>query len=761
MSPRGRLRRTYEGARTVLAVLISVGLVLGGSPADVRAQATQDGIQESLDDLDAFVETVRTMRASFDVASFDVEELAFELAFEDAETITTRVHELVAYEPYLGVLRGPQGTLASGGGNAADQALLLARLLGDAGYETRVQRVMLDASAAERVLAQVRARTPDGGPRADAPTLEELVPDLAAEDAAAFTAELEAIDATIHEEAERAAIELEARAELGRSVAPDLVEVARDYLWVEFRLGADAAWESAHPVLGTVGDAFGTLEPEETFEAQIPETLQHRLRISASIEVRRGDELATVPIMNAWERPTANLYGVPLSFAVAPSEGGAALDGETPSFFVPVFENGLAPGGMFFDLAGNVVPPEAAANPAAGVFQEVGGAFGEAGGALGGLGGDDDAPATTQELTRVFWTITTIAPDGTETDHERTLVDRIGADRRADGATTGRDAMDAAPTIRQLVSAHTLIVDTGRYGSDYVDHRSLGIVTKTFDYLHATYEALAAGTRPPEYGQEYVDAEEALAPLQLARELQRAPLGPDIVSFRPSPAVVVLSQRGGDRGAEIDIVANPRWSLAVGEGSPTFDPEASLRAGVWETRVEMLPLQARGDARSPALDALLGEGGVRLVRSSTQRPELGAMPAESVAAIERDLDRGYDVLVPASPDATIAGWWRVDPATGETLGRGGDGRGQVILEEEVLFFVGLGISAAFAMYGVKGCTEIEDDFASGCCIVQNVALAGLGVAIGAIFFTAAWTAFFAMDVGYNVGTALLPPVCGS
>lgn len=66
----------------------------------------------------------------------------------------------------------------------------------------------------------------------------------------------------------------------------------------------------------------------------------------------------------------------------------------------------------------------------------------------------------------------------------------------------------------------------------------------------------------------------------------------------------------------------------------------------------------------------------------------------------------------------------------------------MIFEEEALFFVGLAVSTAFTMYGVDGCTEIEDDFAVGCCIVQNIVLAGLGVAIASTFFSAALVAFF-------------------
>src|SRR5690606_34845639 len=69
---------------------------------------------------------------------YDVDELSLALAFEDAEVIASWVADNLRYQVYAGLLRGPQGTLVAGAGNALDQAVLLASLLGDAGYDTRV-----------------------------------------------------------------------------------------------------------------------------------------------------------------------------------------------------------------------------------------------------------------------------------------------------------------------------------------------------------------------------------------------------------------------------------------------------------------------------------------------------------------------------------------------------------------------------------------------------------------------------------------------
>src|SRR5690606_30442771 len=75
---------------------------------------------------------------SIDPALVDVEALGLALSFEDAAAIVDHVTSTIRYETYAGLLRGPQGTLVARAGNALDQSVLLANLLGDAGYQTRV-----------------------------------------------------------------------------------------------------------------------------------------------------------------------------------------------------------------------------------------------------------------------------------------------------------------------------------------------------------------------------------------------------------------------------------------------------------------------------------------------------------------------------------------------------------------------------------------------------------------------------------------------
>ncbi len=71
----------------------------------------------------------------------------------DTERIFRFVADEIRYEPYVGILRGPTGTLATRAGNAADQASLLAALLQAAAVPVRFAWGALDEATATTLLA--------------------------------------------------------------------------------------------------------------------------------------------------------------------------------------------------------------------------------------------------------------------------------------------------------------------------------------------------------------------------------------------------------------------------------------------------------------------------------------------------------------------------------------------------------------------------------------------------------------------------------
>ena len=61
----------------------------------------------------------------------------------EAEAMIGWVTENIVYRPYAGTMRGPDGTLATGAGNALDQALLLGAALNAAGFEAQIVETTL------------------------------------------------------------------------------------------------------------------------------------------------------------------------------------------------------------------------------------------------------------------------------------------------------------------------------------------------------------------------------------------------------------------------------------------------------------------------------------------------------------------------------------------------------------------------------------------------------------------------------------------
>ncbi|MFV2064016.1 MAG: transglutaminase domain-containing protein, partial [Chloroflexota bacterium] len=83
---------------------------------------------------------------------WEVEALAATLG-DEPEAALAFVRERIAFDPYRGVLRGAEGTLAARSGNAFDRALLLAAIIEASGRETRFAFGKLDDDAIEDLLA--------------------------------------------------------------------------------------------------------------------------------------------------------------------------------------------------------------------------------------------------------------------------------------------------------------------------------------------------------------------------------------------------------------------------------------------------------------------------------------------------------------------------------------------------------------------------------------------------------------------------------
>jgi hypothetical protein len=775
--------------RRLIVSALMTGLLMTspGAPQFVMAQAAPDGIDDARATMNALLAALESLRADIDRTRIDVEALSFEMAFEDAETLVAFVRDEIAFQQYPGLLRGAEGTLVSGAGNALDQAVLLAVLLANAGYDVRIASGLLSVEQAETLVRGMRPG--DGGDAGEArASADRFAGSLGIDEGQLSIIAQSAGDAIteIRSEAEEAARYLEATLrDRGLFVEGDdvdrLVEEARSYHWVEYGFGG-VDWQPAHVAFDR--DVEIVVEAASYLDQSIPEDLQHRFRFQVLIEQRLGGDLVVKPVTAAWERPVANMFGIALSYVNLP-DGIAAGDAddieavlERTTFFIPMLQDTIATGAQSFDLDGNSLSPEDAADPAAAVFQTVGGLFGGAAGMLAGESDPDDFVA----LTAQWIEYTLIAPGGEETVHRRTVVDRIGIANREAGLVEMDPAVTAADAARALTTTHTFMVSPGGYSDDYVLDRSVGSMLGARPMLDAALAVTVDPDAPAPVvtGDYQVDAR-AIDHLNVFAAFDGGPVAPGVLSYRAEPGLVVIERASGGEQALVDVVANRRRVLrTAADALPRLDVAHAIETGAWETRVEGLPIAhptARVRDVFRSMEAARAEGIPIVVLRPDAREEMAGVdvPDETRVAIEDDLLAGYVVLTPRSVPAGsgLAAWWRVDPRTGETLGRGGDGRGISLAE----YTHQQAVSAALLKGGLilggtralAGCLASGSGVRYACCVYENVivggVLLGLGAIIAAYFAIPAILLFVALDL--TVGTALmvggmfdaLPSIC--
>lgn len=728
----------------------------------------------------------RALATSIAGLRLDPTEQADELDLDGgAEAIVEWVTGSIRFEAYAGLLRGSRGTLISGAGNALDQSVLLAQMLRDAGYDARIARGRLDDGDTRRLMTSmfgVVARQLPAPPfdlsafAAASGVGEQALHDYQAEirdfDLTRTGAYRDALAARdlILDQLGRAGIDL------GSDVTDTLLSVVGDYFWVQYRTRAAGPWLDAHPAFGALPPP-ATVQVTSTIAETIPEDLQHRLRIEFTLERRLGERLQTEALMDPWERPVANLIGVRMSIGNTalglPPETTLEQLGERVAevgLFAPTFMGRLAPGAQAFDLFGNVVPPDAASSDAAAVIQTVTQRGSQAAAALGGLGPERDDSGPRIALTAQWIDYILIAPDGRETRHRRFVFDRLTPEARAHG---GIALQDESVVLKGLLTNQSFMVNPGTVTDAYLAkemYEAIGHASRTMRNLQRRAEAGRPGPAP-------TTGDEALKEQLLlfaAFDAVEPPAG--TVTYRSEPSLLVLfnEMTPGPNpivASGVDIIHNARQVLRQQGDRVVTDPATAILGGTWETSVEHEFVASRtdGDTYGTYQAMAAAEGKARVLAPGLDEPA-GALTSLGAALplIQQDLARGYAMILPVATDAVPLpqAWWRVDPATGETLGIGYGGRGITSTERIVkeVGIAGLVISGAFVFAGSFICMDHPNP---ACCVIQNVAYTAggivIGLTVGAITFSvgAAIVTLLAIDIGGGIlGTVgALPDLC--
>lgn len=722
-------------------------------------------------DLERFFSAAEAARTRLDRTAFDLDAV-LEMAEYDAQNLITFVSKEIVFEPYPGVLRGPQGTLMSRSGNSADQALLLAKLLRDAGYDARIARTKLSPEQAKELLATSVTQRP-ARDSADLDGLfEQLLKEAGMYDRLAAPVrdvlggrDDQRLDVSSHPlygevlklEAELETLLKQSGAVAEADLSETLVGEASDYFWVQMKESASDPWADVHPA-ATAGPL--DVQAEEFYGDTIPEDLQHRFRLQVFIEQAVGGTLISQALTQAWERPTANLNAVPLVFTNLSdnliSNAELFFDPEAilqkANWFIPVFGGDVAPESKYFDQRGTMIDPMAAASSGAGVFKTVGELFSEAVGELS----EGGAPV----LTAQWLEFTLISPDGTERKYRRTVIDRVGAAARQAGRVEDKLDVPTPDELMPLLQRQSFMLANGGIPRELVVDFALQQLLQSRRLMDVLLER-AGGSQmssaelsevlkdvPNHWGGHLT----LFTQLDRAEDFQREHL-----LYRPAPTLVAHRQgleSSGRSIAAVDIIQNPRRSLFVAAGAAGSDRMDVLRAGLWDTLIEgsLLPGSIEGLSTTTAFEKATEAGAaVTVVRSMQDLLPL-KVGDDTKASMQEDLERGAVLVVSDYRSDGPAGWWRIDPVTGETVGQIADGRGSELVE--YIEGLTLGISIAFLAISLISCfqrydpqsmaDETGEQLRLACCGIMSVLWFGMGYIMGALHWTvgAFWDSWF-------------------
>ena len=700
-----------------LSGYLGTGAVRTGSiSSDVAREgasvvAAPEGLSLPDVDLPKALEGARRLMAKTHPETYDVSAAARTIG-TDIERNFAFVRDQLAFDPYVGCLRGAPGALMARAGNAIDRSLLLAALLTANGHGARLVHGRIDTPDAARLLA-----------RAAQPLVAAPVTAASVEDAAAVSglpaAELrrlvdaakgaarqfhEGVDARVQHHVDFIQQKLRA-AGIHLSPAPAVSpDTLRDHVWVQVQV--DGGWKDLDSSFAeaTVGQRFAEPEGNPIRTDSLPDAWFQTLGIRV-LSFRQGVENADVVLNRRMK--VADLVLQPLALAFAPQGDGDPL---TASAFKPTL---LVAKNVF--KGSNIELSTSTA--------KAGGTGGPFGSFRGGGAGEQG-----KTLARVLLEVTLDGPGAAPERMTRTIVDTPETQDAARRVTEMRE---------QLVSIYQFVVGTGPVSPEWVVGQQLAFLNQMVsqDEKNRTMIPVAllnlvsifmkgdghAGTVRRYYARPFLIGQR--------------------VRFRTEPGGTLAFVQ------TLDILHN-RVEFVGG------DALAAVRQGALETELERSALSGTEVSntatvfdRSQAAVQVLGPG------DRIQLDQLG-LPAEAKTRIAEDLTSGYAVVVPSASvqigGRPAVGWWRVRAAGGETLGRMQSGEGQSMTERVIL----QGPTTGYSFFGSLYCKHISGSTSGFCnpCALMAAGLAGFVVGLAFwLLASVSWLMTFVMLAASVIG----------
>jgi hypothetical protein len=619
----------------------------------------------------------------------------------DPDRLFAWVQNHTYWIPYRGALRGPVGTLMDGQGNSLDRALLLATLLKKSGHTVRLAHGELTREQAASLLPKlVLTRSVDfWTPRHVHVPSEQDIRGIALQrtidiqsmaggrtppDAAP---EIEStLDARVRDQADRLLRAVGSRPADDWDRRQDAAITAlRDHWWVQLLAGD--SWSDLDLLAGESQPHLAVEQVTTTELDQVPSDLWHQVVIRVVDEHTSGRASSRNGRLEYVLRP-ADVIGQPIVLQFLPLDWTkdvhpALSPADVHSELLNQHEwvAGLAVGDhtVASALLHDEIAPSMGSGPDDGRAGR-GAPFGSLAGAFENSM-SNKRPAESQSLTAVWIEYEIRSPGEAPQTIRRTVLDLLGPDRRAAiGAAPQPLRLDEAARLSRslaLTMKTEILPLVSDLADDFVAHLAASSLAAAAGVLHevasgATFHMNAtdgpgrAGARPPS------TALLALAQTRL-HGIEAGEVFVDRLNLLTRHESLVGTPDGVALRRAYDIVANDLGvSLATRDGFA-----ARLRQGVRDTNAEALLI--RGGALGSTAEAFAVSSDWIVIRRG-EPASAGSNPLSPDA--ETDLNAGYMLVASraarhAGNDA-FAGWWRINPETGATLGIGANGWGQAV-----------------------------------------------------------------------------------
>ena len=622
---------------------------------------------------------------------------------KDPTRIFEYVRDQIAYEPYVGVLRGPRGTLLAMAGNAADRAALLGELLQRSGFQIRYAHGTLPDALAQRLVDSVwaerrwveAAASASGAPNSQLKILGEKLVSSIQRDYALVQDMLK--DAN-----------LPARAESPVTMQKLLSE-ARDHYWIEWL--HDGTWTAMDPSFATAVPGRTFTDATETSET-LPDSIYHRVDIRVRVEEYAGEQPASREVLRYTAR-AADLSGEDLILVHSPVDWRNQKNAQVrPAFIVQKKRHEGEP----FWLSEGRLPP--------------GGGLADA---LGGGDGAVEVPMAASESIELDF----IAPGGQKTTEIRELFDHVGKARRvADKLLDPAELAEAATSNADkfVSTVYGLFVSTGAI--DAVHARNLVAPESTTDSAHLD---VGACLRRTNIG--------FAASSDLLTSRVGTSNGAVSRNYFDSPRVQIAELTAADDRLAIglDLRRDSARTLVTGRR-----PDLAFDVQVWRGVVdgtleryliEFLSSSADGDGNrqlglstSSLFESARARNTPAVLFAQNGTKPGSALTADTRARIEESMAAGHVLVAPQQPE-TIGGakryaWWQIDPRSGETIAVADDGRraaGETVIVTTTVTGTGM-IMVQIEVAGLGGIWFLSPAVVPG--LIQTIAaLSGVGTVV--------------------------------